>query len=434
MSQILDGSQFTDEVSIGNGRISAVFDPKTGLLTSAQLKDGRRVPLQQNFFIYDSEGRKTGEKTSGAYAFNPSPYKPRAAAGRALIKIIKGPLVEEIHQSFTPWINQVVRIYQHVDYIEFDWIVGPIPIDNWFFDPGQEVISRFDTFLQTNGTFFTDANGRETLRRTRDYRPTWDVDTTERVASNYYPVTSWMFIRDYDKDLQLTVLPDRAQGGTSVDDGSVELMVHRRLTMDDGFGVDEALMEPGEDGRGLVARGKHRVVLSDIQESVRQMRMMSKSLNLKPVIAFRKRDISPNHRAGHEPKGSRALVNSKFIGLNKKLPPNINLLTLEPWTDNRLLLRLEHIFEVNEDPKYSRPRRVALRDLFAPFIIEEATEMTLTANQDKRSAEARRLRWFPEVDPYANYSNVLTQLDPDDGKLYDLIHIALTLCSLQQKR
>lgn len=74
---------------------------------------------------------------------------------------------------------------------------------------------------------------------------------------------------------------------------------------------------------------------------------------------------------------------------------------------------------MNEDPKYSRPRRVSLRDLFAPFVVSEANEMTLSATTEKRVAEATRFRWFPNIDPYANYSNVLTQLDSEDlGMLF----------------
>lgn len=400
------------EVTITNGKLSAVFDSQTGLMKGLVLKDGRKVPLGQNFFIYDAEGRKMGEKPSGAYAFNPSPKEPRTHMKLSSFKVVKGPLFEEIHQVFSPWISQVVRIYQHVDYIEFDWVVGPIPIDNWFSDPGQEVVSRFLTDLNTNGTFFTDSNSRETIRRVRDHRPTWDLDTTEMISSNYYPVQGWMFIRDYDRDLQLTLLPDRPQGGSSLQNGQLELMVHRRLTMDDGFGMEEALNEPGEDGRGLIARGKHRLVFADIQESVRQMRMMSKSINLKPILSFKKRDLSIY--GTHRQRSTSQLANSRFIGLNKKLPPNINLLTLEPWDNNRILLRLEHIFEVNEDSKYSRPRRINLRDLFTTFVIVDAVEMTLNANREKNLREVERLRFHPEVDPYANYTNVLTQVDNED--------------------
>lgn len=316
-------------------------------------------------------------------------------------------------QQIAPWVSQVVRIYQHVDYIEFDWVVGPIQIDNWFFDPGQEVVSKFSTSLQTNGTFFTDAQGRETLRRTRDYRSTFELDTTEKVASNYYPVTSWAFIRDYEQDVQLTVLPDRPQGGSSIEDGSLELMVHRRLTLDDGFGMDEALNELGEDGKGLVVRGRHRVIVGDIKESVRQMRITSKTLSLKPLVALKPRNGQPPFRNSAQ-RTLMALENSKFIGLNRKLPANVHLLTLEPWSDGRVLVRLEHLFEVNEDAKYSKPRRVSLRDLFAPFVVVDAQEMTLAANQPRRRAEEFRMRWQPELDPYANYTNVLTQIDSED--------------------
>uniref|UniRef100_A0A4W3IN81 Lysosomal alpha-mannosidase-like n=1 Tax=Callorhinchus milii TaxID=7868 RepID=A0A4W3IN81_CALMI len=68
----------------------------------------------------------------------------------------------------------------------------------------------------------------------RDYRPTWHFNQTEPVAGNYYPVNTRIFIRD--GKFQLSVLTDRSQGGSSIEDGSLELMVHRRLIFDDGRG------------------------------------------------------------------------------------------------------------------------------------------------------------------------------------------------------
>lgn len=120
----------------------------------------------------------------------------------------------------------------------------------------------------------------------RDYRPTWKLNQTEAVAGNYYPVNSRIYIRvppppillpasqhpsagwgspltlsnsqlplvgstipcgagpawgawlpgcgaphslpshpPQDSNTQLTVLTDRSQGGSSLRDGSVELMV-----------------------------------------------------------------------------------------------------------------------------------------------------------------------------------------------------------------
>ena len=65
---------------------------------------------------------------------------------------------------------------------------------------------------------------------------------------------------------------------------------------------------------------------------------------------------------------------------------NIHLLTVQ---DNSLLgdagsmlLRLDHSFEVGEDPVYSQPVTLDLEALFTSIALEECTEMTLTANQD----------------------------------------------------
>ena len=40
-----------------------------------------------------------------------------------------GDVVDEIHQTFNPWVKQIIRINKGEDNVEFDWIVGPIPIE-----------------------------------------------------------------------------------------------------------------------------------------------------------------------------------------------------------------------------------------------------------------------------------------------------------------
>lgn len=39
-----------------------------------------------------------------------------------------GPVVEELHQTINEWVSQVVRVYPGEEHIEFDWLVGPIPV------------------------------------------------------------------------------------------------------------------------------------------------------------------------------------------------------------------------------------------------------------------------------------------------------------------
>jgi hypothetical protein len=49
----------------------------------------------------------------------------------------------------------------------------------------------------------------------------------------------------------MTLVNDRPQGGSSIQDGSVEIMINRRLYYDDSRGVGEALNETDSLGRGI---------------------------------------------------------------------------------------------------------------------------------------------------------------------------------------
>lgn len=399
-------SENPGEVTIENNKMALKFNQATGLLKEIILADGRRLDFKQNFHLYRGSTGSYSEKASGAYAFNPTPEGSSPAASQVTYHVTKGDLVQEVHQIFNEYISQTIRLHQHSDSIEFDWIIGPIPKGNWYSDLGKEIVTRYETDFLSNGTWWTDSNGREAIRRTRDHRPTWNLVTSENVAANYYPISAWTFIRDYERNLQLTVLPDRPQGGSSLIDGSLELMLHRRLFYDDGFGMEEALDEAGSDSRGLIVKGRHHVILSDIRPSVQKMRTMSKQLALPPLTMFRAlTDPGINHLDRPE--------RFDFSGLHRKLPVNIHLLSFERWDDNKLLIRLEHFFEVNEDMKYSRPRRVSLRDLFEPLRITSAQEVALNVVQDRRATEKRRLRFVSRFDPYFNYTNLLSQIDPN---------------------
>lgn len=159
-------------------------------------------------------------RSSGAYIFRPNNTE-KIVSKSAQIEVTRGIHVEEVRQTFNDWISQVIRVYREDNFVEFEWMVGPIPVDDKI---GKEVVSRFYSSIQNNGTFWTDSNGREMLRRERNHRDTWNVRLEEKIAGNYYPVTAKIAIEDDSS--RMALLTDRAQGGTSLFDGSVELMVN----------------------------------------------------------------------------------------------------------------------------------------------------------------------------------------------------------------
>ena len=40
-----------------------------------------------------------------------------------------GQFVDEIHQTINTWVRQVIRIYKEENHVEFEWLVGPVPVE-----------------------------------------------------------------------------------------------------------------------------------------------------------------------------------------------------------------------------------------------------------------------------------------------------------------
>nr|XP_023026878.1 lysosomal alpha-mannosidase-like isoform X2 [Leptinotarsa decemlineata] len=333
------------------------------------------LDFNQEFLYYKGfvgNNEVFANRSSGAYIFRPY-GKASSIENQNQVKIYLGNLVSEVHQQYNDWISQIIRVYSGETYVEFDWIVGPIPTDDAH---GKEIITRYTTPLDSNSLFYTDSNGRETLTRIRNFRPTWNLNLKEPVAGNYYPVTSKISIRE--KDLEVAVLTDRAQGGSSLEDGQIELMLHRKCLHDDAFGVGEALNETAFD-KGLVTRGSHYVVfgtkknpsgktIAAQEKDIIQRKLLSSWTFLSPTNGLTYQQYKSKYRM-------------KYAGLNHALPDNVQILTLEPWKGESFLLRLEHVIESNEDPVLSKPVLVDLKDLFAAFEITSLRETTLGANQ-----------------------------------------------------
>uniref|UniRef100_A0A8C1EXB0 Lysosomal alpha-mannosidase n=1 Tax=Cyprinus carpio carpio TaxID=630221 RepID=A0A8C1EXB0_CYPCA len=309
------------------------------------MKSSCLLPLLSVRWYNASAGNnKESPQTSGAYIFRPNSSDPFVINKTAETQIVTvSSTVQEVTQWFSPWVSQVVRLYEGHRELELEWTVGPVPVADGL---GKEVITRLDTDIKSSDYFYTDSNGREVLERRKDYRPTWELKQTEPVAGNYYPINSRAYIKD-DKH-QLTVVTDRSQGASSLYNGSLEIMLHRRLLYDDYRGVGEPLSEPGDFSDGLVARGRLLLTFTPPDTAADVHRPLAQGMVLQPLLSFQDGTPSANTKL-------------EFSGLQTDLPPAVHLLTLSQWDEDTVLIRLEHQYQAKESKTHSQPVTVNLQ-------------------------------------------------------------------------
>ena len=107
----------------------------------------------------------------------------------------------------------ILRYYDESLASEWEVYLGGLPNDGM----GRDVTVNWKSYdINNNQTFYTDSNGLEMQQRILNYRPSFNFSSFEQVSGNYYPVNSAIAIVDETKQLQMTVLNDRSQGGSVV--------------------------------------------------------------------------------------------------------------------------------------------------------------------------------------------------------------------------
>jgi len=178
---------------------------------------------------------------------------------------------------------------------------------------------------------------------------------------------------------------DRSNGGGSIYDGSMEIMIHRRILTNDTITVslNETLNETAF-GQGLVVRGKHLLIIDSPNNSVSVHRTTAQQLYMQPISTFALTNMPyVNYSINYRQTWS-ALVDT--------MPPNLHLLTLDELGLKQYLVRVEHYFELREDAVYSRPIEIDLQQLLHSVgEITNVTELILIANMPL--SDMNRLNW-----------------------------------------
>lgn len=148
--------------------------------------------------------------------------------------------------------------------------------------------------------------------------------------------------------------------------------------------MEEMLNEKGEDGKGLVVRGKHYLLLEDMDTAKKQMRILSRRLILKPVLIYK------NHRRSEPIK--QLDYNLEFKGINTNFSKHIHILAIEPFEgSDTILLRLENLCE--EDDQKVCSTVIELEDLFTTIKVISCFETDLSGDENLEHIKKNRLIW-----------------------------------------
>jgi hypothetical protein len=362
---------FADDLTLSNEKYDVVICANTGRMCRIRNKqEGIDLSVEHNFFTYESFWNGTAGQTSGAYIFRPlTQMAYPVSSNRPTTTIVRGTEFDEVQQVFSNYATQTIRIYnKDTSFIELEYDIGVLP-------GNKEFISRFNTNIQNKRQLVHDSNALEMVKRS------FNNNTKEPVAANYYPVQYAAYIQD--EQAQLLLITDRSHGVASLTDGSIEMMIHRRCMQDDFRGLGENY--PLSDT--TIVHAKVRLIVDNNKNSA-ILRHRHGYLNNFPldVFAVRKPVDWKNFTMSYR---------TQFTPLSHPVPPNIHLLSLQAYSRDSTLtvLRFINLYETPEVgtvPFYNETVRV--NDLFGDYTLYDWIETYLSANRVKSERSTSELQ------------------------------------------
>nr|XP_054759274.1 epididymis-specific alpha-mannosidase-like [Lytechinus pictus] len=408
------GDAEEDELSIENDCYKISFDPSTNALSSITNKqNGKITKMSAGFLEYHVFHDVLYGQTSNNYIFRP--YGPASGISsiRTKLDMSTGHLINETTQHFyglfdvesrySVTMRLVNDASGHPDkiscsHIEVDFKVGPLSMN-------KELVYRFSTSLKSNGNLYADVNAFQTMNRSRRHGAT--------IAQNFFPMVSSAYIEDTSTDDRLMLLSDRSHGVSSQRDGHIEVMLHRRVVNNEFQTHDYnlTLEEPS------IATSKFWLLLGNASMTSELRHRSWLQLENPPVV------VKVGSSRSLEEVYSSDLQTQRFhSAIANVLPKNIHLLTFKTpgWNYNdsaknshsgetspnlsRILLRLQHLYEVGEHPILSRPATVDLQRVLSPLgMIKMVDERSLTGIWN--ITQMNRWKWKTAVESPARSSD-----------------------------
>ncbi|XP_045167859.2 alpha-mannosidase 2-like [Mercenaria mercenaria] len=214
------------------GMLNKVYDKTVGIYNEVEL----------DFMSYSSEG-------SGAYIFYPS--------GEAVgileeivpnIRVIKGLFMEQIQVVYK-------NLYHSITVFDTPSTQGQgLHVENKI-DMRSKVMSDNEVIMRINsdvknsdGSFYTDQNGYQLIGRKTNFN--------RRIETNYYPITTMVVLEDSVK--RVTLHSKQSHGAASLHQGSIEVMLDRKVLSDDNRGLGEGVFDNRPTISNFILQFEHK--------------------------------------------------------------------------------------------------------------------------------------------------------------------------------
>ncbi|CAD8066900.1 unnamed protein product [Paramecium sonneborni] len=333
--------------------------------TKISLDNGPEFQLQYQYYVASTDNLQP----SGAYIFRPQ-GGAQVYGSIQNVQIYNGTVLTELNIERSN-VNTWIRKYkiQNNEY-EVETFVDSIIREQ---NKGKEIIVIFKSDnIKNQKTFYTDSNGMDLQQRKIGFRETWSLQSNEYVSENYYPINGIIQIKDQASHNVMAVINDRAQGGSSFNDGEIEIMIHRRMYSDDRRGVGEPLNEE-EDNPQCKAQSQqncekrvglrqyiiHKVLFFDQKNNPNFARKAQLFLDFQPIKIFAvdsQDEFVPNLKI----EFSKSLLNTIQV-FNPDGDSIVKFYLIPKEENNEYLLRI-HNMQEQSNVKISFPQEILFEE------------------------------------------------------------------------
>lgn len=202
----MDNNYFQILISMQNGSITNIFNKYSN----------KNQTINQQFIEYISPD-------SSAYSMKPNSSFPLSPDHSFFeISYFSDSIYSQVDVYYNSYIKFTIRLINsnQIDLgqkIDFSVLIGPVIKDT-------EVSVRFNTNWNTNGTWYSD-NGLALDEHELVHLPYMDP---QGIASNFHSLKNTALISNTDQNLDFVVITAQSAGVTSLNDGELEIMMHRR--------------------------------------------------------------------------------------------------------------------------------------------------------------------------------------------------------------